>query len=401
MTYDSDKFWNFVNEHMSDDPAKLRLRYHGDAEMSCAITQIECRQRFGKKLSQTLQAYPHLVFGNTLCGEQSTSDALARIHISLLPRDCPVTDLTAGLGIDAMHAASAGHPVTACERDQALANALRDNTTGRDLKMLRVLHGDSVEMLRDGILHGEVAFIDPARRGDGGRRLFGLTDCVPDVVSMLDDFRRHFKTLIIKASPMIDIRGGMVEPLECVTDVYAIGTTTQCKELVAVCDLTRPNITTSTQRIHSLTLLADGETSDFSFEMSEESGPQPSLRTPKVGDVVYEPYPSVMKCGGYRTLAYRYDTSKIAADTHLYVYDTEISGFPGQAWRVLEVLPWQSRVLKRFKNSYPKISVAVRNFDMAAAALQSRLGVKEGDGHLKLIAVTLADGTKALLVLER
>ena len=200
---------------------------------------------------------------------------------------------------------------------------------------------------------------------------------------------------------MIDIRGGMVEPLECVTDVYAIGTTTQCKELVAVCDLTRPNITTGTQRIHSLTLLADGETSDFSFEMSEESGPQPSLRTPKVGDVVYEPYPSVMKCGGYRTLAYRYGTSKIAADTHLYASDTEISGFPGQAWRALEVLPWQSRVLKRFKNRYPKISVAVRNFDMAAAALQSRLGVKEGDGHLKLIAVTLADGTKALLVLER
>lgn len=401
MTYDSDEFWSFVNAHIDNDVATLRLRYHGDAKLSCAITQIECRQRFGKKLAQTLHAYPRLVFGNELCGEQSTSDALAEVHVSLLPHGSTVTDLTAGLGIDAMHTAIAGHAVTACERDEALVDALRHNAAGRALNGLRILHGDSVRMLHEGILHGDVAFIDPARRGDGGRRLFGLTDCVPDVVSMLDDFRRHFKKLIIKASPMIDIRGGMVEPLECVTDVYAIGTTTQCKELVAVCDLTRPNITTGTQRIHSLTLLADEETSDFSFEMSEESGPQPSLRTPKVGDVVYEPYPSVMKCGGYRTLAYRYGTSKIAADTHLYASDTEISGFPGQAWRALEVLPWQSRVLKRFKNRYPKISVAVRNFDMAAAALQSRLGVKEGDGHLKLIAVTLADGTKALLVLER
>lgn len=401
MTYDSDKFWNFVNEHMGDDPAKLRLRYHGDAEMSSAITQIECRQRFGKKLSQTLQAYPHLVFGNTLCGEQSTSDALARIHISLLPRDCPVADLTAGLGIDAMHAASAGHQVTACERDQALANALRDNATGRDLKMLRVLHGDSVEMLRDGILHGEVAFIDPARRGDGGRRLFGLADCAPDVISMLGDFRRHFKMLIIKASPMIDIRGGMVEPLECVTDIYTIGTTTQCKELVAVCDLTKPKVAAGTQRIHALTLLADGEIADFTFTMSEESGPQPPLRTPEAGEIIYEPYPSVMKSGGYRTLAHRYKTSKIAADTHLYVHTDIIPNFPGQAWKVLEVLPWQSKVLKRFKSRYPKISVAVRNFDIAAAALQSRLGVKEGDGRLKLMAATGADGSKVLLILER
>lgn len=400
MTYNSEEFWSFVNAHITDDVSTLRLRNHGDADLSYAITQIECRQRFGKKLSQTLREYPRLLFANELCGEQSTSDDLARVHTAFLPQGCTVTDLTAGLGIDAMHAAVAGHAMTACERDEALAKALCRNAAGRGLELLRVLHGDSVEMLRDGALHGEVAFIDPARRGEDGRRLFGLADCSPNVVAMLPDFRRNFKMLIIKASPMIDIRGGMVDTLECVTDIYVIGTATQCRELVAVCDLKTSNVATGTQRIHALTLLADGE-SDFSFTMSEESGAQPPFRTPVAGDVVYEPYPSVMKSGGYRTLAHRYGTSKVAADTHLYVHDGTIPGFPGQAWRVLEVLPWQSRVLKRFKSRYPKISVAVRNFDMAAATLQSRLGVKEGDGRLKLIAVTAADGAKMLLVLER
>lgn len=401
MTYDTDEFWDFVNTHIGDDVPTLRLRYHGDAELSCAITQIECRRRFGKKLAQTLLKYPRLLFANELCGEQSTSDDLARVHTALLPRDCSITDLTAGLGIDAMHAAAAGHVVTACERDESLAKALTLNAVGRNLKTLKVLHGDSVKMLHDGILHGEVAFIDPARRGDGGRRLFGLADCAPDVISMLGDFRRHFKMLVIKASPMIDIRGGMVEPLECVTDIYTIGTTTQCKELVAVCDLTKPKVAAGTQRIHALTLLADGEIADFTFTMSEEPGPQPPLRTPEAGEIIYEPYPSVMKSGGYRTLARRYKTSKIAADTHLYVHTDIIPNFPGQAWKVLEVLPWQSKVLKCFKSRYPKISVAVRNFDIAAAALQSRLGVKEGDGHLKLMAATGADGSKVLLILER
>lgn len=401
MTYDSDEFWNFVNAHIGDDVATLRLRYHGDTEISCAITQIECRQRFGKKLAQTLREYPRLLFANELCGEQSTSDILARVHTMLLPRVCSVTDLTAGLGIDAMYAAAAGHAVTACERDEALSQALRINAAGRDLRSLHVLHGDSVKMLQDGMLHGEAAYIDPARRGDDGKRLFGLADCAPDVTSMLDDFRRHFRLLIIKASPMIDIRGGIIEPMKCVTDVYAIGTTTQCKELVAVCDLTKSNVAIGSQRIHALTILPGGETTDFEFAMSDETGPQPPFRTPEIGEIVFEPYPSVMKCGGYRTLAHRYGTPKIAADTHLYVHDNVILGFPGQAWKVIEVLPWQSRILKRFKTRYPKISVAVRNFDMAAAALRSRLGVSEGDGRLKLIAVTLADGSKVLLVLER
>lgn len=170
---------------------------------------------------------------------------------------------------------------------------------------------------------------------------------------------------------------------------------------MAVCDLTKPKVAAGTQRIHALTLLADGEIADFTFTMSEESGPQPPLRTPEAGEIIYEPYPSVMKSGGYRTLAHRYKTSKIAADTHLYVHTDIIPNFPGQAWKVLEVLPWQSKVLKRFKNRYPKISVAVRNFDIAAAALQSRLGVKEGDGRLKLMAATGADGSKVLLILER
>lgn len=401
MTYDSDHFWNFVETHAGDDVATLRLRHHGDVVAAQAITQVACRQRFGKKLSQTLGMYPRLLFANELCGEQSTSDGLARIHASLVPEGATAIDLTAGLGIDAMHIAAAGHSVTACEIDGALADALRSNAAGRAIDNLRVLHGDSVKMLHDDILHGDVAFIDPARRGSDGRRLFSLADCAPDVTSMLEDFRRNFKKLIVKASPMIDILGGIVSPLSCVTDVFVLGTATQCSELVAVCDLGQQVITENALRIHALTILSDSEVSDFTFAYTDEGGAQPEFRTPHKGDVMYEPYPSVMKSGGFRTLARRFCVAKIAADTHLYIHNAAIPGFPGQAWRIAEVLPWQSKILKRFKSRYPKISVAVRNFDLSADALRARLGVREGDGHLKLIAATLADDTKAMLVLER
>lgn len=401
MVFNSDDFWGFVTEHLHDDVNTLRLRYHGDDVQSKAITQIACRQRFGKKLAETLTACPRLIFGNELCGEQCTSDDIARIHTDLIPQGCSVVDLTSGLGIDAMHIASNGNDITACEQNPDLAEALRLNASTRGLSNLRAVCCNSVDSLRKGDLKGDVAFIDPARRANDGRRLFGLTDCEPNVVDMMDDFKRHFKRLIIKASPMIDIYGGIINVVPDVTDIYILGTTTQCKELVAVCCLSGKDNKTIDVVIHAVTITSQSSQSIFSYNLSEESGLQPSMCHPMVGDILYEPYPSIMKSGGYRVLARKYNVNKLAPDTHLYVNSGIIEDFPGQPWRIIDVLPWQSKVLKQIKQKYSKISVATRNFDMPAATLQAKLRVKEGDGHLKLMAVTLYDKSKQILILER
>lgn len=401
MVFNSDEFWGFVTEHLHDDVNTLRLRYHGDDALSKAITQISCRQRFGKKLVGTLDACPRLIFANELCGEQCTSDDIARIHTDLIPQDCSVVDLTSGLGIDAMHIACNGNDITACEQNSDLAEALRLNASARGLSNLHAVCCDSVDSLRKGILKGDIAFIDPARRANDGRRLFGLSDCVPDVTGMMDDFRRHFKCLIIKASPMIDIYGGIINVIPGATDIYVLGTTTQCKELVAVCDLSGKDNKTDDVVIHAITITSHSSQCIFSYNLSEESGQQLSMCHPIVGNILYEPYPSVMKSGGYRVLARKYNINKLASDTHLYVHSEMIEDFPGQPWRVIDVLPWQSKVLKQLKQRYPIISVATRNFDMPAATLQAKLRVKEGNGHLKLMAVTLYDKSKCILILER
>lgn len=401
MVFNSDDFWGFVTEHLHDDVNTLRLRYHGDDVLSKAITQIACRQRFGKKLAETLDACPRLIFANELCGEQCTSDDIARIHADLIPQGCSVVDLTSGLGIDAMHIACNGNDITACEQNPDLAEALRLNASMRGLSNLHAVCCDSVDSLRKGGLKGDVAFIDPARRANDGRRLFGLSDCVPDVTGMMDDFRRHFKRLVIKASPMIDIHGGIINVISGVTDIYVLGTATQCKELVAVCDLSGKDDKTVDVVIHAVTITSQSSQSTFSYNLSDESGQQPSMCHPIVGEILYEPYPSVMKSGGYRVLARKYNVNKLAPDTHLYLNSEMIEDFPGQPWRIVDVLPWQSKVLKQLKQRYPVISVSTRNFDMPAATLQAKLRVKEGDGHLKLMAVTLYDKSKCILILER
>ena len=78
-----------------------------------------------------------------------------------------------------------------------------------------------------------------------------------------------------------------------------------------------------------------------------------------------------------------------------------MEGFPGTLWRVKEVLPYASSVLKRFRSRYPAISVTTRNFGIGADALRARLGVKEAPGDLRLFAITAANGSPILIVTEK
>lgn len=53
-------FFNWVEEHRTDNPSTLRLKYGNKKEpidYADAILQIECRKKFGKKLADTLAAF--------------------------------------------------------------------------------------------------------------------------------------------------------------------------------------------------------------------------------------------------------------------------------------------------------------------------------------------------------
>ncbi len=122
-------FWQWIEKHINDNPLTLRLKYStakDGFDYDAAITQIECRRRFGKKLAETLSDVPHFYFPNKLSGEQSTSDRLADYHAKLI-KGKSMMDLTAGLGIDVLHCARRCEKATAVERSQEVADALTYN----------------------------------------------------------------------------------------------------------------------------------------------------------------------------------------------------------------------------------------------------------------------------------
>lgn len=391
----------FINAHAKDDPKALRLKYTSQSTPSFdynrAITQIECRRKFAKKLSDTLARSEAFEFADSLSGEQSTSDRIAAYHASWVPEGATVVDMTAGLGIDAMHMAARAAKVTAIERNEQRAQMLIENSGALGLNNIEVLCGDSVEMLNEGKLHGDIVMIDPARRDAAGGRVFALTDCEPDVKALLPLLKEHFKVMLVKMSPMLDVTQTLHDLPGC-TDIMAVGSTTECSELFAYVDLhSEADVTPD---VHAVTLLNNGDTNDFVSSVSNLNGaPATSVGSPSAGNILYEPWPAVMKAGAYRVLAQSFAVRKLENNTHLFFSEREDAGFPGDMMRIDRVIAWQSKNIKRLKSEFPRLDVAVRNFGMTADQLRDKLGVKPGGDH-RLYGVSTPVG-KLLLLTSR
>jgi len=400
---EAEDFYNFINEHINEDVSKLRLRYHGSESpwVNDAILQIECRKRFGKKLSQTLAENPRFIFPDTLAGEQSTGDITAQFHATLIEKDVDVVDLTCGLGIDSIHISRRARTVTACELDPHRADTLTLNAGQMNIGNLKAVNVNSIVALENGQLQGHTAFIDPARRSNDGGRVFSLSDCQPDIISMLPALHKNFKRLTAKVSPMLDITS-LAAGMPGVTDIYVIGTPTECKELVACVDLAETSLHENTP-VHAVTLGNDGVISTFTCSHDEESNtPQSTYGIPSTGGIIYIPYPAVQKTGAVKLLSQKYGLTRPAANTHLFFSDRETTGsekFPGKAYRVVDIMPWQSKVIKRFKTTYPRGWVAVRNFGITAEALGKKLGIKPG-GDLRIIGFSDNSNARYLMVIK-
>lgn len=385
--------WAFVEANLKASSSSLRLKYHGKGR-EMEITQIECRQKFAKKLPQTLTRCPRLIFPSVLAGEQSTSDSLAALHASLaMDLSSAVTacglasaiDLTAGLGIDASHLAE-HFRVTAIDLDPAKAEALRHNFGD-------VMHVEQADC-RDYIdsYEGErfdVAFIDPARRTADGSRAFALADCQPDVVEMLPSLRRVARMLIVKASPMLDI-SALAASLPGTYRIIAYGTATECKELVAVVDLHDQS------RPFAIEAVTVGQCC-VSFTLAEEREAKATIADRvEDGMLLYEPYPATMKAAPFNLISERWGVKKLHSNTHLYVSSTSVDGFPGEEYIIEKVVPYESKHIKRLHREYPSLQVTCRNFDMSPEALRRQLGVKDS-GSLRLFAVGTPAGRLMLI----
>lgn len=380
-----EEFNEWIASHRNDDVAKLRLKYAGsDETVKEAISQIEYTRKAGDKFGGM-----KLWFPTSLSVEQATSVDVARFHASFIKPRSKVLDMTMGLGVDAATIATTDDArVTAVERDARLCEFAAVNY--RDIPNLTVINADSVEWLRGCGDSFDYIFIDPARRDVAGKRVYNIHDCTPDVAELLPLLFQHAPCVLVKLSPMLDI-SATIKDLQHVSAIYVVEERGEVRELLAYLEKDTVSDSDNTDIV-----VVDGD-SRFAFTRAQEAAAVEMYAEPAAGGYLYEPSAAVMKAAPFKLLCERYNIGALHPNTHLYVSENEIAGFPGKCYRIEAVIPYASKYIKRFSRDYPSASVSVRNFPITAAALRAKLKVKDS-ATPKVYGVTIKGGNQVLII---
>ncbi|MEG1586752.1 MAG: SAM-dependent methyltransferase [Bacteroidales bacterium] len=379
----------FIQEHLSDDTSKLLLSAskYPELDMPFIADQILARRQIKDKLPEWY-INEEIILPSRIAAEQCSSMLTALYKQQLIKGDC-VCDLTGGLGIDTYYISKCTRKSYYIERFPEYCEAARHNFNKLKATHIEVINGDSRTM---DIPVVDTIYLDPARRGDANKRLFDLSDCEPDIVSLKQDLLKKAQRIIVKVSPMADLTRTL-SLLPETTEVHILSVKNECKELLFVLDSIKENEAEPT--IHCINYLTDGTETTYCFKPEKEHHNIP-LYANKIKRYLYEPNASIMKAGAFRSVALDFNLEKLQVNSHLYTSDELKETFPGRIFEVVNCIDFSSKSIKKLCVQIPKANIAVRNFPLSVDEFRKKSGIKEG-GNIYLFASTLGKDQKLLI----
>lgn len=388
----TEKLIAFIEEHSQTDTSRLLLNAsrYPEIDIPFVVEQITARRQIKDKLP-VWYTNKALVFPSKIAAEQCSSEQTARYKQQLVKEDDHVCDLTGGLGIDSYYYALKARKVTYIERFESYAEAACSNYEALHADNITVLNGNGEELSKE-IKDVDVFYLDPARRGDGNKRVFALSDCEPDLTALYPALLERAPKVIAKISPMADIMHTLAL-LPGTTEVHVVSVRNECKELLFVIE--RGKEEPVPVHIVCVNFPANGELEEFTFSPEEERSTV-SVFAQTVGKYLYEPNASLLKAGAFKVITTNYPVKKLHINSHLYTSDTLVPNFPGRTFNVEETFPFTSALCKRIVKNIPQANITVRNFPLTVEILRGKTKIKDG-GETYLFATTLANGNKVLI----
>ena len=393
---------DFIREHADDDVRQLALRgtKQSEVDLSYALEQIAGRQKACVKLPSWANI-DGIVYPPHLSMEQCSSEATARYKASIAGKGALIVDLTAGFGVDMAFIAQGFQRAVHVERQPQLCAISSENYRLLGLNHVEVVCGDGVEYLHQ-MSHADLLFIDPARRDEHGGRTYGIADCTPNVMEMIDEMLEKADRVMIKLSPMLDWRKAVAD-LRKVSEVHIISVENECKELLLEVKSEKLKVKSDSPslRVVCVNLLSDGNQECFEFDALHPSPPSSTYHFSLLpSHFLYEPNASIMKAGCFALLEQHFGAVQLDKNSHLFVSDQEMAGFPGRAFVIEKRTSMNKRELKAALADIDKANITIRNFPMSVAELRKRLKLKEG-GEVFIFATTIANEGHQLLVCRK
>ena len=388
----------FIAEHSADDVSRLildRKKYPG-IDIDLAVNCIESRRKLKGKVREWHEN-PGLIFPLKLSAEQCSSSATGAYKADLTERiagnskEWTIADLTGGLGVDSWFFSQKASKVIYNEMQQILCDAARHNFKTLGASNISIINRTAEQETIDEILDDEadIVYMDPARRGEGGKKVFLIEECTPDVLTLKEIIFRHARHILIKLSPMADITMVCNRLGSTCREVHIVGTSGECKELLVWMD----REWNEEYAVIAVELHPDAPLSAFSFKPSEERssiGIQGTKTLIMEGDryeqdelFIFEPGKALMKAGAFNLISERFGIAKLGRSTHYYTTCSKDAAHAlkpyGKVYEILECRQLNKRSMRDLSKKYPKAEVTARNIEMDTETLKKKMGITSGD----------------------
>ena len=420
----------FIREYRERDIRQLALQANRfpDVDMPYALDQIQGWQIARRKLPKWA-ACDGVIFPPHLSMEQCSSEPTAQYKLNLATewtcrieslelrvenselstQNCRrqqfktqnskfktstrMTDLTGGFGVDFSFTSCAFAAATYVERNEQLCHIVEHNLPLLGLNNATVVCADAVEYLST-VEPQTMLFLDPARRDEHGAKTVMLADCTPDVVQLLPKLLEKSRFTMLKLSPMLDWHKAVDDLQGTVREVHIVSVGGECKELLLVLS----TVVESELKVYCADLSTASDTSSLFVYTPGSSAPVANSKLKiQNSKFVHEPNASIMKAGCFDELAAAYGVSPVSRNSHLFLSDEPVEGFPGRSFVVERVTTMNKGELRKALVGIEKANIATRNFPLTVAELRKRLKIKDG-GDVYIFATTTAEGEHLLLI---
>ncbi|MBS1490082.1 MAG: class I SAM-dependent methyltransferase [Bacteroidetes bacterium] len=367
----SDDVQDFIFAHALDDEKKLLLKHKTlfGLPTSLIAQQISARRKAETKLPVFHQT-KGVVYPPSLGLEQSSSEATAQFKAEIIQKELgkiksKAIDLTGGLGIDSFFLSNVVESFDYVEPDVDLLNIVKHNHLLFN-KTIQHHNFNAEDYLKLNSNQYDFVYLDPSRRDANARKVFSLADCSPDATTLLPQLFERTDFVLLKASPLLDIKLGLNE-LKFVKKVFVVSILNEVKELLFF--LQKNFIDESIIEIYNLES-DSGIKHHFSFTYTDEANTISEFSEPQ--KFLYEPNASILKSGAFKLIGKRFGLKKLHVNTHLYTSVFLQPNFPGRVFQINQ--------LKFDDKNYPskRAIVITRNYPLSAEKLKKKLKLSDG-----------------------
>lgn len=418
----------FIIQFRESDPRRLALQAsrYPDVDMPFALNQIQGWQTAQRKLP-SWAACDGVVYPPHLNMEQCSSEPTARYKQQVARRwveavqpdaDTCMTDLTGGFGVDFSFTSRCFSSATYVERNASLCEVVGANLPRLGIRNAQVKCAEAEAVLKQ-TEPQTMIFLDPARRDEHGAKTVLIADCTPDVCQLLPCLMQKSQFVMLKLSPMLDWHKAIVDLDGKVREVHIVSADGECKELLLVLapdgkpevqvfcvDIqSRPDSEGQYPRsefVYSIATNAQEEMVENNSKLENSTSAQPTNSTFNIqhSTFLFEPNASVMKAGCFDEIARAYGIFAISRNSHLFLSDREIDGFPGRTFAIDAVTTMNKRQLRQTLSGMKQANIAVRNFPLSVAELRKRLKLSDG-GDTYIFATTTSEGDHILMLTHK